>query len=178
MLDTNRFLQATSITTVCLVALVLILLSANYAQIVETRSKIENQLSSVNSGAEVNPQQEEIDRLMIEMSKEKLAEKKADRLLKDRLRELNEAVATVATAAIEREVTDPSEAAAKLKSTKPLIWKLGDKLPKEKQTLQALMQPVDKCVAAWSSGDGDCDFYKNILQTLNEVRERVGNEKV
>lgn len=45
------------------------------------------------------------------------------------------------------------DAAAKIKATKKTIWQAGDYYTQHKKKLQGMMQPIDKLVAAWSSGD-------------------------
>lgn len=46
-----------------------------------------------------------------------------------------------------------TEAAEKLGGVKKPIWQAGDALPTHKVRLQGLMQPIDKLVSAWKSGD-------------------------
>lgn len=44
-------------------------------------------------------------------------------------------------------------AAEKIKTTKKVIWQSGDYYKKHKKKLQSMMQPIDKLVSAWNSGD-------------------------
>lgn len=66
-----------------------------------------------------------------------------------------------------------TEAAEKLGGVKKPIWQAGDALPTHKARLQGLMQPIDKLVSAWKSGDTST-APDNIRKELEAVLGELG----
>lgn len=88
------------------------------------------------------------------------------------LTDLYQAYAAVLEAELLRKNASLPEAVEKLKSSKEIIWKSGDRFANHKEALQSLMQPIDETSAKWQAGDAEAtskpiaDAIKQILEAL------------
>jgi len=86
---------------------------------------------------------------------------------------LHELYGKVLKADVLRASGKPIEAAALLKSTKKLIWQVGDRYPKHQKALRASMQSIDGLVKAWTSKDTSksaASVYKTLEKVLVDTK--------
>lgn len=96
---------------------------------------------------------DEIKAYVKKTSDEKLAKVKKDASDGKQLAKLTKALSDINRADSLRLQKQGKAAAEKIKATKKVIWQSGDYYTKHKKKLQSMMQPIDKLVGAWNSGD-------------------------